>query len=63
MTPAAISAKTNPRWVVSPARIGNCSQKSVRRGSHASRGNMAVCWKPPSLHGPNTQNCSQNRAM
>ena len=41
--------------MVSPARIGNCSAKSVRRGSQASGGNGSVCWKPPSLHGPKTQ--------
>ena len=27
---------------------GNCSAKSVRRGSQASGGNASDCWKPPS---------------
>ena len=53
----------SPRWVVSPPRTGNGAAKSVRRGSHASRGNAFVCWKPPSLHGPKTQNWTHDRAM
>ena len=40
------------------------SAKSVSRGSQsASCGNGAVCWKPPSLHGPKTQYWTQTSAM
>ena len=63
MIAVATRAKTRPRWVVSPASTGICAPKSVRRGSHASLGNGLVCWKPPSLQGPNTQNCSHASAM
>ncbi len=39
------------------------SARSLRRGSHASTGNCAVSWNPPSVHGPNTQYWIQARAM
>ena len=41
-------------------RSGTALAKSVSRGSQASRGNGAVCWKPPSLHGPKTQNLTHS---
>ena len=34
---------------------------SVRRGSQASRGKRGDIWKPPSLHGPKTQNLTHSK--
>ena len=63
MIAARTIPKIRPRWTVRPPRIGNCSAKSVSRGSQASGGNASVCWKPPSLHGPKTQYWIHDRAM
>ena len=46
-----------------PPKSGMTFAKSVRRGSQASRGNWADIWKPPSLHGPKTQNLIHDSAM
>ena len=63
MIVAAMIPKMSPRWTVSPPSPGTAVAKSVRRGSQASRGKASVCWKPPSLHGPKTQNWTHDRAM
>ena len=62
-TTAAASAIRNPPWTVRPRAHGNASARSLIRGSQASTGNCAVSWKPPSVHGPNTQYWIQARAM
>ena len=49
------------RWKISWLPIGGYVK--FAGDANASGGNIAVCWKPLSLHGPKTQNCSQNRAM
>ena len=40
-------------------------RRRSRSGAAATprAGTASVCWKPPSLHGPKTQNWTQDRAM